>query len=318
LAQAFNRPILGGFGAGGFPQGAGQQATLLVGRDLHHPRAWFGMHQTGLQLHRASRGQGSIPRVQPSQGVMEAESIQSLSPLIQGVEHWGELLLLLPLLVALEVVLSADNAIALAAISRSLHDRARQEVALNLGLLLALVFRLGLIAAAQWVLHFWPLQLAASCYLLWLCGSHLWALAKPEVVPGAESQDAAGTKLHPQVSLARVVATLAVTDLAFSLDSVAAAVAVSDRLPLVMIGGVIGVICLRLTAELFIRWLEIYRYLETAGYVAVGLVGIRLLLRLLLPELVVPEWALLLSVVLIFAWGFSARLTLADRAPEAE
>jgi YkoY family integral membrane protein len=249
---------------------------------------------------------------------MEAESIQSLSPLIQGVDHWGELLLLLPLLVALEVVLSADNAIALAAISRSLHDRARQEVALNLGLLLALVFRLGLIAAAQWVLHFWPLQLAASCYLLWLCGSHLWALAKPEVVPGAESQDAAGTKLHPQVSLARVVATLAVTDLAFSLDSVAAAVAVSDRLPLVMIGGVIGVICLRLTAELFIRWLEIYRYLETAGYVAVGLVGIRLLLRLLLPELVVPEWALLLSVVLIFAWGFSARLTLADRAPEAE
>jgi YkoY family integral membrane protein len=249
---------------------------------------------------------------------MEAESIQSLSPLIQGVDHWGELLLLLPLLVALEVVLSADNAIALAAISRSLHDRARQEVALNLGLLLALVFRLGLIAAAQWVLHFWPLQLAASSYLLWLCGSHLWSLATPEVDPGPESQEAAGSKLHPQVSLARVVATLAVTDLAFSLDSVAAAVAVSDRLPLVMIGGVIGVICLRLTAELFIRWLEIYRYLETAGYVAVGLVGIRLLLRLLLPELVVPEWALLLSVVLIFAWGFSARLTLADRASEAE
>jgi YkoY family integral membrane protein len=220
--------------------------------------------------------------------------------------------------VALEVVLSADNAIALAAISRSLHDRARQEVALNLGLLLALVFRLGLIAAAQWVLHFWPLQLAASSYLLWLCGSHLWSLATSEVGPGAESKDAAGSRLHPQVSLARVVATLAVTDLAFSLDSVAAAVAVSDRLPLVMIGGVIGVICLRLTAELFIRWLEIYRYLETAGYVAVGLVGIRLLLRLLLPELVVPEWALLLSVVLIFAWGFSARLTLADRASEAE
>jgi YkoY family integral membrane protein len=249
---------------------------------------------------------------------MEAESIQSLSPLIQGVDHWGELLLLLPLLVALEVVLSADNAIALAAISRSLHERSRQEVALNLGLLLALVFRLGLIAAAQWVLHFWPLQLAASSYLLWLCGSHLWNLASPDPAPDAESGGAAGAKLHPRASLARVVATLAVTDLAFSLDSVAAAVAVSDRLPLVMLGGVIGVVCLRLTAELFIRWLEIYRYLETAGYVAVGLVGIRLLLRLVLPELVIPEWALLLSVVLIFAWGFSARLAGADSASEAE
>ena len=249
---------------------------------------------------------------------MEAESIQSLSPLIQGVDHWGELLLLLPLLVALEVVLSADNAIALAAISRSLHDRARQEVALNLGLLLALVFRLGLIAAAQWVLHFWPLQLAASSYLLWLCANHLWNLASPDPAPDAESGGAAGAKLHPQASLVRVVATLAVTDLAFSLDSVAAAVAVSDRLPLVMLGGVIGVVCLRLTAELFIRWLEIYRYLETAGYVAVGLVGIRLFLRLVLPELVIPEWALLLSVVLIFAWGFSTRLSGADSASEAE
>ena len=196
---------------------------------------------------------------------MEAESIQSLSPLIQGVDHWGELLLLLPLLVALEVVLSADNAIALAAISRSLHDRARQEVALNLGLLLALVFRLGLIAAAQWVLHFWPLQLAASSYLLWLCGSHLWNLATPEVGPGAESKDAAGSKLHPQVSLARVVATLAVTDLAFSLDSVAAAVAVSDRLPLVMIGGVHGRIGVSLTSEMFSRSLEMYRDMDTAS-----------------------------------------------------
>ena len=58
-------------------------------------------------------------------------------------------MLLLPLLVALEAVLSADNAIALAAISRRLHDPKLQGQALNLGLGLALVFRLALIAAAQ-------------------------------------------------------------------------------------------------------------------------------------------------------------------------
>jgi hypothetical protein len=56
LAQPFDRPILCRFSAGGFPQGAGQPATLLVGRDLHHPGSGFGMHQTGLQLHRASGG----------------------------------------------------------------------------------------------------------------------------------------------------------------------------------------------------------------------------------------------------------------------
>jgi predicted tellurium resistance membrane protein TerC len=105
-----------------------------------------------------------------------------------------------------------------------------------------------------------------------------------------------------------VVVTLALTDLAFSLDSVAAAVAVTDRLGLVMAGGVIGVIALRLTAEPFIRWLEVYRHLETAGYLAVGLVGLRLLLRLIQPTLVIPEWALLLSVAALFLWGFSERL----------
>jgi len=242
---------------------------------------------------------------------MEAHSIESLSPLIQGADQWGEVLLLLPLLIALEAVLSADNAIALAAISRRLHDRRRQETALNLGLLLALLFRMGLIIAAQWVLDFWPLQLAASGYLLWLCGRHLAGLLSGEEGEGDGSDGQVPALPHPHphphlnASLGSVVATLAVTDLAFSIDSVAAAVAVSDRLVLVMAGGVIGVIALRLTAELFIRWLEVFRHLETAGYLAVGLVGIRLLLRVVLPTLDVPEWALLLVVASLFLWGFS-------------
>ena len=149
---------------------------------------------------------------------MEAESIESLTPLIRQADQWREV----------AALLSADNAIALAAISRRLHDRARQEMALNLGLLLALVFRLGLIAAAQWVLHFWPLQLAAAAYLLWLCGRHLqqvwWAPEQPEDASSAAT-DAAPA--HVAAGLAGVVATLALTDLAFSLDSVAAAAASS-------------------------------------------------------------------------------------------
>jgi YkoY family integral membrane protein len=268
-----------------------------------------------------------IPTLALPGGVMEAESIESLTPLIRQADQWRELLVLLPLLVALEAVLSADNAIALAAISRRLHDRARQETALNLGLLLALVFRLGLIITAEWVLNFWPLQLAASLYLLWLCGRHLqevWlerldeaasdpadAQPGPDAAPQVAGSHADGHH-GLQVGLGSVVATLALTDLAFSIDSVAAAVAVSDRLLPVMAGGVIGVIALRLTAELFIRWLEIFEHLETAGYLAVGLVGVRLLLRLLLPQFDPPEWSLLLVVAGLFVWGFSVR---APQAP---
>ena len=253
---------------------------------------------------------------------MEAESIQSLTPLLQQADQWAEVLVLLPLLVALEIVLSADNAIALAAIARGLDDPASQRQALNLGLALALVFRLILIVAAQWVLNFWPLQLLAAGYLFWLCASHVIkvraqaplaqsAPADPsplaEVELGGEGNPGPGALVGAAKGVSSVVITLALTDLAFSLDSVAAAVAVTDRLLLVMAGGVVGVVALRLTAELFIRWLEQYQHLETAGYLAVGFVGFRLLLRLLVPEFDLPEWSLLLLVAVLFAWGFSKR-----------
>ncbi len=253
---------------------------------------------------------------------MEVESVESLTPLLQPLlqeaDQWGEVLLLLVLLVGLEAVLSADNAIALAAISRRLHDPARQRMALNLGLVLALVFRLALIALASQVLAFWPLQLLASAYLLWLCGRHLLGKDDGADDDGAGQDPAAADSAthgshhgpgHPHhgATLGSIVATLALTDLAFSLDSVSAAVAVTDRVPLVMAGGVIGILALRLTAELFLRWLEIFPHLETAGYLAVGLVGLKLLLRLVLPAVEVPEWALLLVVAGLFAWGFSLR-----------
>ena len=248
---------------------------------------------------------------------MEAQAIPTITPLIESADQWGEILVLLPLLVALEVVLSADNAIALAAISRGLKDPGRQGQALNLGLALALVFRLGLIAAAEWVIDFWPLQLAAAGYLLWLAVTSLLPLWRREdaeagsaagsPTPAADSSEEGLTHAPHNRGLASVIATLALTDLAFSLDSVAAAVAVSDRLVLVMAGAAIGVVALRLTAGLFIRWLAIFRHLEAAGYLAVGLVGVRLILRLVAPQLVPPEWVLLAVVGVLFAWGFSVR-----------
>ena len=213
---------------------------------------------------------------------MEAETVPSLSPLIIGADQWHEFLLLLPLLVALEAILSADNAIALAAISRRLHNPLKQRQALNFGLLLALVLRLLLIVAARWVLDFWPLQLGASLYLLWLSGKQLllsWSQARANAStadqPGAPP-DGTGED-HPAPapaapSLRSVVLTLAITDLAFSLDSIAAAVAVTDRLLIVM-------------------------------------AGLRLLVRLGLPQLSPPEWLLLVSVAILLIWGFSVRLT---------
>ncbi|HEY9649959.1 MAG TPA: hypothetical protein V6C95_04800, partial [Coleofasciculaceae cyanobacterium] len=73
--------------------------------------------------------------------------------------------LVLLILVALEAVLSADNAIALAAIAQGLEDGRMQRNALNLGLVVAYVLRITLILTATWVVQFWQFELLGAAYL---------------------------------------------------------------------------------------------------------------------------------------------------------
>lgn len=207
--------------------------------------------------------------------------------------------LLLGVLMALEAVLSADNAIALAAIAQGLEDRRLQQQALNLGLVVAYLFRIALILTASWVVKFWQFELLGAIYLLWLVFNYF---TSPE-----------DKKHHHSLrfaSLWEAVPLIAVTDLAFSLDSVTAAVAVADDLWLVLLGGTIGVITLRFLAELFIRWLEEFPHLEDAGFITVGLVGVRLFLRAINPAWIPPEWLTIAAIALLFAWGFSGRNSL--------
>lgn len=233
---------------------------------------------------------------------MDSAALPSLTPLLDGVDRWGELLPLLPVLVSLELILSADNAIALAAIARTQCDPARERQALNVGIAMAFGLRIGLILMAQWVLAFRPIQLLAGGYLLWLCFDHWREKTKAEDDSGAEPDSSSASG-----SFARTVAALAFTDLAFSIDSVAAAVAISDQLILVVTGALIGVIALRFTSGLFVHWLEVFPRLETAGFLAVALVGVKLLVTLVVAGLHVPEWFTLCSVVALLVWGFSER-----------
>lgn len=236
---------------------------------------------------------------------MDSAALPSLTPLLDGVDRWGELLPLLPVLVALELILSADNAIALAAIARAQRDPQRERQALNLGIGLAFALRIALILMAQWILAFRPIQLIAGAYLVWLFIGHL----RSKAAASGDDGDADGSAASASTgSLIRTVFALALTDLAFSVDSVATAVAISDQLILVVTGALIGVIALRFTSGLFVRWLEIFPRLETAGYVAVGLVGFKLLITLLLTTLHVPEWVMLSSVIALLVWGFSSRI----------
>ncbi len=217
------------------------------------------------------------------------------SPFNIGVEAPAILIIL----IALEAVLSADNAIALAAIAQGLATGTQQRRALNIGLVFAYVLRVGLILAASWVVRFWQFELVGAAYLLWLTFQYFTS---------AESEDGPGHQGPRFKSLWQAIPAIAFTDLAFSLDSVTTAIAVSDRLLLVIAGGGIGVLALRFLAGLFIRLLGEFTHLEDAGYVTVGLVGLRLMARVAFPDVVPPEWLTAIAVATVFAWGFSERV----------
>lgn len=214
------------------------------------------------------------------------------SPLNVSVET----LLILMVLIALEAVLSADNAIALAAIASGLEDEKLRQQALNLGLVAAYVLRMVLIVFATFVVQYWQFEVLGAAYLLWLVYSYF-----------SSSSDNGHHHGPKFTTLWQAIPIIAVTDLAFSLDSVTTAIAVSQETWLVLLGGTIGVITLRFMAGLFIRWLDEYNHLEDAGYLTVALVGIRLLIRAVEPSLVPPEWLMVTVIALIFAWGFSQR-----------
>ena len=234
---------------------------------------------------------------------MDITALPSLTDLYEGADQWREVVSLLPVLVLLEVVLSADNAVALAAIARSGNNPERERLSLNIGITMALVLRIGLIVAAQWVLqHLW-VQLVAAAYLMWLVFDHFWQRTQAEI---QGNRDEKVIDRLPR-SLVKTVILLAFTDLAFSIDSVAAAVAVSDQVILIATAAMIGIVALRFTSGLFIRWLDEYPRLETAGFLAVGFVSIRLILHVLFPLLNQPDWFTLLIVLVFFGWGLSIK-----------
>lgn len=222
-------------------------------------------------------------------------------------------LLLLPVLIALEAVLSADNAIALAAIAQGLEGHQLQRRALNFGLVVAFCLRVVLILTATWVIRFWQFELLGAAYLLWLV--YQYFTSEDEVDAAGHSHPHHGPKF---TNLWQAIPMIAVTDLAFSLDSVTTAIAVSKDIWLVLTGGLIGVITLRFMAGLFIRWLDEFVHLEDAGFITVALVGLRLLLRVINPDFVPSEWLMVLMIAALFTWGFSKRTESIESTDEME
>lgn len=172
------------------------------------------------------------------------------------------------LLVLLEGLLSADNALILAIIVRHL-PKELQKKALFYGLGGAFVFRMIAIVSASMLVGFWWIQLIGAAYLIFLPVKHFISKAGEKHVKGK-----AGTSFWMTVLYAELA------DIAFAIDSVLVAVAIEphpDKIWVVYFGAIIGVVLLRFAATGFLRLLERFPALDHMAYVLVGWAGVKLL-----------------------------------------
>jgi len=168
---------------------------------------------------------------------MDSAAINSFIPTLDQIDSWYEIFALLPILIALELLLSADNAVALASLTKSLDSSELRSRALNIGITISLLFRIILIILSNVLLKFIFIRVFAGFYLIYLFFSNVFLNSDIE-----NSENEINNKHN--LRFLRVVLLLSITDFAFSIDSITTAVAISDQYILIIFGAVIGVLAL--------------------------------------------------------------------------
>jgi YkoY family integral membrane protein len=172
-------------------------------------------------------------------------------------------------LAALEGILSVDNSLVLAILVRTL-PKEQQKKALSYGIIGAFAFRFLALLLAAHLMRFSIFKGVGGLYLLYLAMKHMFFVFK---------EDANQVRPATSANFWRMVLVVELTDIAFSLDSITTAVAMSTNLVVVWTGGILGIIFLRFAAGFFIRLLEKLPRLEDLAYQLIFFIGSKLLLE---------------------------------------
>ncbi|ESU32733.1 membrane protein [Bacillus sp. 17376] len=225
-------------------------------------------------------------------------------------------------LVVMEGLLAADNALVLALMVKHLPENKRKK-ALFYGLAGAFVFRFTSLFVISFLVDVWQLQAIGALYLLFMSVNHI--IRKIALRDKKENKDQRLTKEDTNKSgFWGTVLKVEFADIAFAIDSILAAVALAVVLPetplpdiggmdggqflVIFAGGMIGLIIMRFAANMFVNLLEKRPGLEIAAFAIVGWVGVKLaILTLSHPALGVinpefshsTEWKLIFYGVLI-------------------
>lgn len=181
-------------------------------------------------------------------------------------------LVILATLLLLEGVLSFDNAAVLAAMVRRLPLGERKK-ALLYGLAGAYVFRILAILGVAWIIRFPVLKAIGGAYLVYLAIHHLFFPTQHDTTgkPG----------LMARLGISGfwgIVIAVELADVAFALDQVLVAVALTPKILLIVIASLIAILILRVSAAYMSRIMDWFPALEKLAYIAVGLVGVKLIL----------------------------------------
>lgn len=182
-------------------------------------------------------------------------------------------------LVIIESLLSVDNAAVLAVMVKDLPGKQKNK-ALRYGLLGAYVFRGICLFLASWLVKILWLKILGGVYLLYLVYGH-FTPKNDTIEEAADVNDSKIYKWGLSIGLSRFWATVIlveVMDLAFSIDNVFAAVALSNNFWVIMAGVAVGILAMRFVAGWFVKMIEQYPSLERSAFIVIALLGLKLIL----------------------------------------
>jgi YkoY family integral membrane protein len=207
------------------------------------------------------------------------------------------------LLVLLEGLLSADNAMVLAVLVLGL-PRSEQRKALRYGIFGAFAFRSVAILFAAHMIRLTFVKLVGAAYLLWLPYQHFFRRG------GAGERRSIPTAT-PWLGLTAFWATVVrveLTDFVFAIDSILVAVAMSPKIWVVLTGGILGIVAMRLVIGQLLVIVRRYPPLVDGAFIIIAWVGLKLLIEYLHSaghiEFEVPKWLSLGLIVAIFGIAF--------------
>ncbi|MFD9628446.1 TerC family protein [Peribacillus muralis] len=209
---------------------------------------------------------------------------------------WG----LIGTLVLMEGLLSADNALVLAVMVRHLPVKQRKK-ALFYGLLGAYAFRFVAIGIGVFLIKLWWVKVIGAAYLGWLSFKYFRNKRRRRRAGDEEAIEGMSKNsllIRMFGTFWGTVASVELIDIAFSVDSVLAAFGVSEKVWVLLTGGVIGVLMMRGVAGVFLKLIDKVPQLETAAYVLIGFISIKMLIAVVGIE--IPPAIFFAFILLIF------------------